>query len=160
MDATRHRDQRITPASPQENGTHERMHREFKRETARPAARSLRAQPHRFDAFCQRYNDERPHEGIGDRTPSALWRPSPRRYPERLTPPDYPVHMEIRRVSTAGTFRLQSRQPFLSHALGGEDIGLEEVGDGIWNMVYYTTLLGKIDECTSRITGSSPAHKV
>ena len=35
--------------------------------------------------------------------------------------------MEIRRVSTAGTFRLLSRQPFLSHALGGEDIGLEEV---------------------------------
>jgi hypothetical protein len=28
--------------------------------------------------------------------------------------------MEIRRVSTAGTFRLLSRQPFLSHALGGE----------------------------------------
>jgi putative transposase len=63
--------QRITPASPQENGTHERMHRELKRETARPAARSLRAQQRRFDAFCQRYNDERPHEGIGDRTPSA-----------------------------------------------------------------------------------------
>jgi putative transposase len=145
--------QRITPASPQENGTHERMHRERKRETARPAARNRRAQQHRFDAFCQRDNDERPHDGIGERMPSSLWRPSTRRYPERLTPPDYPVHMEIRRVSTAGTFRLQSCQPFLSHALGGEDIGLEEVGDGIWNMVYYTTLLGKIDERTSRITG-------
>src|SRR5215212_10764599 len=30
--------QRITPASPQENGQHERMHRELKRETARRAA--------------------------------------------------------------------------------------------------------------------------
>jgi putative transposase len=50
--------QRITPASPQENGTHERMHRELKRETARPAAGSLRAQQRRFDAFCQRYNDD------------------------------------------------------------------------------------------------------
>jgi hypothetical protein len=84
---------------------------------------------------------------------SSLWRPSTRRYPERLTPPDYPLHMETRRVSTAGTFRLQSRQPFLSQALGGEDIGLEEVGDRIWNIVYYRTLLGKIDERTSRITG-------
>ena len=45
--------------------------------------------------------------------------------------------MEIRRVSTAGTFRPQSRQPFLSQALDGEDIALEEVGDGIWNIVYY-----------------------
>jgi putative transposase len=67
--------QRITPASPQENGTHERMHRELKRETTRPAAHNLRAQQRRFDAFCQRYNDERPHEGIGDRIPSSLWCP-------------------------------------------------------------------------------------
>ncbi len=145
--------QRITPASPQENGTHERMHRELKRETTRPAAGSLRAQQRRFDAFCQRYNDERPHEGIGDRTPSALWSPSLRVYPERPMPPDYPLQMEVRRVSTAGTFRLHSRQPFLSHALGGQDIGLEEVGDGIWNIVYYSTLLGKIDVRTGRITG-------
>ncbi len=50
--------QRITPASPQENGTHERMQRELKRETAWPAAGSLRAQQRRFDAFCQRYNDD------------------------------------------------------------------------------------------------------
>ena len=148
--------QRITPASPQENGTHERMHRELKRETARPAASSLRAQQRRFDAFRQRYNDERPHEALGDRTPSTLWRPSSRSYPEHRTHPDYPSHLEIRRVSTAGTFRLLSRQPFLSHALGGEDIGLEEVGDGIWNIVYYSTLLGKIDERTARITGIRP----
>jgi hypothetical protein len=59
-------------------------------------------------------------------------------------------------VSTAGTFRLHARQPFLSHALCGEDIGLEEIGDGIWNIVYYSTLLGKIDERTARITGIRP----
>jgi transposase InsO family protein len=145
--------QRITPASPQENGAHERMHRELKRETARPAAASLRAQQRRFDAFRERYNDERPHEALDGQTPSALWRPSPRPYPERITPPEYPGHMEIRRVSTAGTFRLHADQPFLSHALAGQDIGLEEVSDGIWNIVYYRTLLGRIDERTGRITG-------
>ncbi len=59
-------------------------------------------------------------------------------------------------IPAEDTFRLLSRQPFLSHALGGEDIGLEEVGDGIWNIVYYTTLLGKIDERTARITGIRP----
>ena len=148
--------QRITPASPQENGTHERMHRELKRETARPPASTLRMQQRRFDAFRQRYNDERPHEAIGDRTPSTLWVPSRRPYPEHRTYPEYPGHLEIRRVSTAGTFRLLSCQPFLSHALSGEDIGLEEVGDGIWNIVYYSTLLGKIDERTARITGIGP----
>ena len=59
-------------------------------------------------------------------------------------------------MSSAGTFRLHAQQPFLSQVLRGEDIGLEEVGDGIWNIVYYSTLIGKIDERTSRITGIRP----
>ena len=145
--------QRITPASPQQNGQHERMHRELKRETAQPAASSHRAQQRRFDAFVHRYNTVRPHEGIANRTPSSLWSPSPRLYPESLAPPEYPPHMEVRRVSTSGTFRWQSRQPFLSHVLAREDVGLEEVGDDIWNIVYYRTLLGKIDARSLRITG-------
>jgi transposase InsO family protein len=145
--------QRIPPSSPQENGTHERMHRDLKRDTTRPAAHSLRAQQRRFEAFRTRYNDERPHEGIGDRTPASLWTPSPRTYPEHIAPPAYPAHLEVRRISTAGTFRLHGTQPFLSEVLHGEDIGLEEVADGIWNIVYYSTLLGKIDERHLRITG-------
>ena len=120
----------------------------------RPAAGSLRAQQRRFETFRTRYNDERPHEGIGDRTPTSLWRPSPRAYPEHRTLPAYPAHVEVRRISTAGTFRLHTKQPFLSQVLQGEDVGLEEVGDGIWNIVYYSTLLGKIDERTLLITGT------
>ena len=145
--------QRISPSSPQENGQHERMHRELKRETTRPPSSTLRAQQRRFEAFRTRYNDERPHEGIGDRTPASLWTPPSRAYPEQIMPPRYPAHMEVRRISTAGTFRLRSQQPFLSQTLKGEDIGLEEVGDGIWNIVYYRTLLGKIDERDLLITG-------
>jgi hypothetical protein len=56
-------------------------------------------------------------------------------------------------VSHCGTFRLHSAQPFLSNALRDEYIGLEEVDDGVWNIVYYTTLLGRIDEKTLLITG-------
>jgi hypothetical protein len=48
---------------------------------------------------------------------------------------------------------LKAKQPFLSNALSDEHIGLEEVGDGIWNIVYYDTLLGKIDERSWKITG-------
>jgi hypothetical protein len=79
----------------------------------------------------QRYNDERPHEGIDNQMPGSLWIPSFRAYPERITAPMYPAHLEVRRVSTAGTFRLHARQPFLSQALRNQHIGLEEVADGI-----------------------------
>ena len=145
--------QRIRPGCPQQNGTHERMHRELKRETTRPAAASLRSQQRRFDAFQRRYNDERPHEGLGNRTPASLWIPSPRTYPERVPPPAYPGHMEIRRVTKGGSCRWHSQHLFLSHALAGHDVGFEEVDDGIWNIVFYTTLLGKFDERTRVITG-------
>ena len=145
--------QRIRPASPQENGQHERMHRELKRETTRPAAANRGAQQRRFDAFRRCYNEERPHDGIGGDLPAARWAPSPRAYPERLRPPEYPGHLEVRRISSIGTFRLKDRQCFLSTALVGEDIGLEELGDGRWNIVFYRTLLGRIDETNGRITG-------
>jgi hypothetical protein len=36
----------------------------------------------------------------------------------------------------------------------GENIGLEEVGDAVWNIVYYNTVLGRIDLQTGKITGS------
>lgn len=145
--------QRILPASPQENGQHERMHRELKRETTRPPASNLRGQQRKFDFFQLRYNEERPHDGIGGQLPDERWEPSPRPYPERIAAPEYPSHLEVRRVSAAGTFRLKAKQPFLSNALADESIGLEEVGDGVWNLVYYRTLLGKIDERTGQITG-------
>jgi hypothetical protein len=38
-------------------------------------------------------------------------------------------------------------------ALADKHIGLEQVGDGLWNIVYYRTLLGRIDERTGQITG-------
>jgi transposase InsO family protein len=145
--------QRIPPSSPQENGTHERMHRELKRETARPAASNLRGQQRKFDLFQRRYNEDRPHEGIDDQVPASRWQPSPRPYPQRITPPEYPGPMEVRRVSAAGTFRLKATQPFLSNALRDQYIALEESADGVWNIVYYRTLLGRIDERTGRITG-------
>lgn len=86
--------------------------------------------------------------------PASRWAPSPRPYPERIAPPEYPGHFEVRRVSNAGTFRLHSGQHFLSQALNGESVGLEEVDDGIWNIIYYDTLLGRFDERTHTITGA------
>ena len=82
-----------------------------------------------------------------------------RPYPERIAPPDYPGHFAVRRVSNAGTFRLHSGQHFLSQALNGESIGLEEVQDGLWNIIYYDTLLGRFDERTHIITGAPSLKK-
>ena len=147
--------QRIRPSSPQENGAHERMHRTLKAATTRPPARSLRGQQWKFDSFRSEYNTERPHETLDDEAPASLWVPSPRIFPARLLPPEYPSHFELRRVSNAGEFKLGAQHRFISQALKGDYIGLEEIDDGIWNIVYYKTLLGRLDARTGKITGAT-----
>jgi transposase InsO family protein len=62
----------IRPASPQENGRHERMHRTLKRQTSRPPAKNACEQQRRFDEFRRHYNEERPHEALGQVTPSCI----------------------------------------------------------------------------------------
>src|SRR5687768_9212180 len=92
----------IAPASPQQNGAHERMHRTLKAETTRPPAATLSAQQRRFTRYRGHYNDIRPHEALGQRPPARLYQASSRRLPRRLEPLVYPAHFEIRRVSKPG----------------------------------------------------------
>lgn len=146
--------QRITPGSPQENGAHERMHKTLKAKVTRPPAANLNLQQRVFNRFRETYNDIRPHEALNDETPASVWKPSNRPYPERILPPEYPGHVEVRRVSNKGSFRLKCGQIFLSQTLNGEYIGLEEINDGLWNILYYQTLLGRFDERTNKITGA------
>ncbi len=58
------------------------------------------------------------------------------------------------RRPTSNTFRLHSSQHFLSQALNNEHIGLEEVRDGLRNLLHYETLLGRVDEHTHTIAGA------
>jgi putative transposase len=146
--------QRITPGSPQENGAHERMHKTLKAKATQPPAANLNLQQRVFNQFRDTYNELRPHEALDDETPASRWGPSSRLYPERIDPPRYPGHVEVRRVSNAGCFRLHSGQIFLSQALNAEEIGLEQVADGLWNILYYDTLLGRFDEQKKAITGA------
>ena len=146
--------QRILPGQPQQNGVHERMHKTLKAQATKPAAANMTCQQRTFNTFRQTYNELRPHEALDDETPASHWAPSALAYPERIAPPAYPGHFEVRRVSNAGTFRLHAGQHFLSQALNGEYIGLEEIQDGLWNIVYYETLLGRFDESTHLITGA------
>lgn len=141
----------IAPASPQQNGAHERMHRTLKAETTRPPAPHLAAQQQRFRVFRRRYNDERPHEALGQRPPARLYTPSPRPLPARLEPLVYPGHYEIRRVHHPGVMSWHSRNIVVSTVLIGEEIGLEPIDDGEWDLHFGPIRLGRFDERTRRI---------
>lgn len=145
--------QRIRPASPQENGAHERMHRTLKAETTRPPAATLAAQQRVFQRFRLTYNGERPHAALDGATPGSRYAPSGRAYPEQLPALEYPGHFTVKRVTNAGTIRFKSRLLFLANALKQHPVGLEETDDGIWSLYLGAVLLGRIEERTMKVHG-------
>jgi putative transposase len=138
--------QRIRPASPQENGAHERMHRTLKAATARPPQGHLPAQQRAFNRFRVLYNEERPHQFLHGQTPGSLYRPSPRPYTGIVPPIEYPGHYIPKRVTNAGTIRFKTRLLFLANSLKQHIVGLEEVDDGVWSIYFCNVLLARVDE--------------
>ena len=141
----------IAPASPQQNGRHERMHRTLKAEATRPPSGNLQAQQRRFNRFRQEYNHDRPHEALAQETPASLYTPSPRVLPARLPPLEYPGHFETRLVSRNSGIRWQKQWVCVTHTLAGEYVGLEEVGDGLWDVYFGPVKLGRMNERLRRI---------
>jgi transposase InsO family protein len=141
----------IAPASPQQNGAHERMHRTLKAETTRPPAAHRQAQQQRFRTFRQRYNVDRPHETLGQQPPARLYTASSRPLPTALAPLVYPGHWEVRRVHHPGAMSWHSRNIVISTVLLGEEIGLEPIDDGEWDLHFGPIRLGRFDERTRRI---------
>lgn len=95
----------IEPGKPQQNGSHERMHRTLKADATRPPAGSLAAQQRRFNAFRDEFNHVRPHEALDQQPPASCYEPSGRPMPDRVPPLEYPDRFEIRYVSANGGIR-------------------------------------------------------
>jgi transposase InsO family protein len=145
--------ERTEPAHPEQNGQHEQMHRVLKAETTRPPAADNSRQQERFDHFRREYNEDRPHEALGQRLPQELYQPSPRPYPERPAKLEYPGHYEVRYVHRGGEIQWQGRYLFLSQALSGERVGLEEYDDGLWAVYFAGQLLARFDERERKLYG-------
>jgi transposase InsO family protein len=141
--------ERIEPGHPEQNGRHERMHRTLKAETTRPASANLLQQQERFDAFVEEYNEERPHEALGQQPPRKYYKPSDRPMPTgELT---YPMHDDVRCVDRGGHLRVmrgRSKSIFLSSALAGERIGIREREDGRLLLTFANLDLGHVAPTT------------
>lgn len=144
--------ERIRPAHPEENGRHERMHRTLKFEAAKPARANLLQQQERFDAFVEEYNEERPHEALGMKTPARLYRPSPRRYPTELPIPTYPGYDDVVRIGPSGFVHLSRLGAvYVTPALAGMHVGIDEQPDGRWLFTFMKLDLGLFDPMTNRL---------
>jgi transposase InsO family protein len=142
--------ERIAPGKPQQNGRHERMHLTLLQDAATPPARSLREQLRRLHDFQRIYNEERPHQSLGDATPADLYTPSPRRFDGILREPEYDAGLKVRRVRHNGEIRWRNDTIYINQALAGEPVGLDEDAAG-WTVSYGPIVLGTIAHNDDRL---------
>lgn len=136
----------IEPGRPDQNGRHERFHETLKAETAAPPSGSIRSQQAAFERFQQTYNNERPHEALGMKTPAEVYELSPREMPVDPPPHSYDEGVEPRSVRPDGAIKWAGNQVFVGQAFAGEVVGLSAVDDGRWHVQLGPLRLGILHE--------------
>ena len=134
---------RSRPGCPQDNGGHERMHRDLSELELRPA-RTRRAQQRACDRWMVDFNEVRPHDALGGKTPAEVYRDSNRRSLASLVP-SYPPEWKTRRVSRNGNVSINDDSVFLSTALIGHIVGLRQEDALRWHASFFDVDLGTLE---------------
>jgi len=136
---------RSRPASPQDNGGHERMHVDLSGDVQAFPAATRELQKRVLSKWRKEFNDVRPHEALGGKVPADVYKPSPRR---RLDVPSYsyPEHWLRRNViGKFGVFTLEGQTYQVGCAFRGQVIALEPLG-GLQHRMWFREIdLGPVE---------------
>jgi hypothetical protein len=124
---------RIEPGHPEQNGGHERMHRDIAGEVAKKPSATWDEERSRLERWRIEYDVERPHEALGMKTPGAVYHCSVRKL-HQVVPYAYPAMFERHCVRENGCIRIGGRDVYLSQALAGLEVGLERLGATGWRV--------------------------
>lgn len=131
-------------ACPQDNGAHERMHRDISQAVQSQPAESKQLQQRALDKWKQEFNSVRPHQALGGKTPAEVYKSKP-----AVLAPQVPLSCRPGLCETSiypnGCFRFRSGSYFLSQSLSGYSVGIEEV-DGMKIRAWFCNIdLGLVD---------------
>jgi transposase InsO family protein len=136
---------RSRPGCPQDNGGHERMHRDMRADLQAHPSPTLGEQQRACNKWQQEFNHVRPHEALQGKVPAEFYKPSIRR---SLDQPKYkyPEHWIPRRVYRAGgVIALEGQQYQVSKALADHVVALEPLA-GLRHRIWFRDLdLGEIE---------------
>jgi hypothetical protein len=147
---------RIDPGRPEQNGGHERMHRDVAVEVEGDAAADSAAQQAALDVWRQTFNEQRPHEALGMRVPSEVYHESSRQFDPTPAELEYPAGYLVRKVTTNGGVKVANRRVNVSSALGGWDVGLEPFRDNRYAVWFCRLCLGELDLASEKFHAASP----
>ncbi|MGH8021850.1 MAG: integrase core domain-containing protein [Opitutaceae bacterium] len=132
------------PASPQDNGSHERMHRDLKAEATSPPSANLAAQQRRFERWRHTYNHERPHESLEQQCPAEFYQKSARRLGEGDRALIYPAGYEVKVVSASGHLAHEGKNYHVGEAFANKRVGLHLNGAGQTELHFANVHLGHL----------------
>ena len=135
---------RIDPGRPDQNGAHERVHRDIRAELQLNPQSDLDTSQVIFDQWRNIFNWQRPHEGIEMKMPGDLYQPSSTPYQTEPVDLSYPPHWLERRVTRRGNIKLGGTPIDISSTLGGYVVGLEPI-NGRLDVWFDYLKLGHID---------------
>jgi putative transposase len=132
------------PASPQDNGSHERMHRDLKAEALDPPSANPAAQQRRFERWQHTYNYERPHESLDQQRPCEFYHPSARRLNENDRPFHYPADCEVKQISASGFLAHEGKSYHVGEAFAHKRVGLQQNISGLTELYFANVHLGNL----------------
>jgi transposase InsO family protein len=132
------------PAKPQDNGSHERMHRDLKAEATQPSSANLAAQQRRFERWQYTFNYERPHEALDLQFPADFYQPSQRRFQEDDRPLVYPTDHEVKVISTTGFLAHEGHTYHVGEIFAGKRVGLHRNEHGQTELHFANVHLGNL----------------
>jgi putative transposase len=136
---------RIQPGHPEQNGSHERMHRDIRMELQGFIEGNIKEHQAAFDLWRKEYNWERPHEALGMKMPGEVFCKSERKWDGEPDELEYNQGFIRRRVSTVGTVGICGHHIPLSTTLRGWDVGLRYVAENHLEVWFDYLRLGEID---------------
>ncbi len=129
---------------PQTQGKVERFHGALEQARRKRGIPAAELQQEWLDEFREEYNQVRPHEALGMKTPASVWHPSSRRYDPRPPQWEYERGSEVQRLGPYGQLKLENRWWQVCEALAGEAVRLERIAGRV--LVHYCqTLVREID---------------
>lgn len=146
---------------PQTQGKVERFHRTLSRHL------NWRGIPQEFNAMCTElarfrriYNEIKPHDSLGRRTPAECYYPSSRQFDP--SPPEwtYPKGATVRKLTPQGTLHWDGRLYFVSEAIPDERVWVRKL-DHRLIVVYRNFMVREINTktCTTTVVSPTGSHR-
>ncbi len=147
---------RIAPGRPDQNGGHERMHRDMAVEVEGNAEEDPATQQAVLDVWRRTFNEERPHEALGMRVPHDVYQPSSRKFDPSPIQLVYPTEYLVRKISSYGIVKIENIRVGVTQALSGWEVGLEPISAVRYAVWFCRLCLGEVNLTTEKFQAASP----